>query len=163
MKSPAEQLAERAKALALRPVEDHAPMAEFVLMRRAGVLFGFHVNEVESSGRLRELTAVPGAEDWLRGITMHRGSVLSVVDLLVFWGELKRGVADMPSFVCLSTGGRAIGLLVEELLGLDETDARLEPWQGTERPGLEAVTQRRGERVHVISAERLLLDPRLAG
>ncbi len=153
-------LTERARTLAQRPTDETAPRAQFVLVRRTGLLIGLRVAEVESAGRVREITAVPGAPEWLRGATVHRGHVVSLIDLVALWGE-GRGVADLPSFVCLRLGERRLGILVEELLGFDETDAKLELWQGNERAGVASVTQRGRERVYVISAERLFASPEL--
>ena len=153
-------LTERARTLAARPADEAAPRAQFVLVRRTGLLIGLRVAEVESAGRVRDITPVPGAPEWLRGATVHRGHVVSLLDLVALWGE-GRGVADLPSFVCLRLGERRLGVLVEELLGFDETDASLESWQGTERAGVVAVTHRARERVYVISAERLFSSPEL--
>ena len=153
-------LTERARALAQRPADETAPRAQFVLVRRTGILIGLRVAEVESAGRVREITAVPGAPEWLRGATVHRGHVVSLIDLVALWGE-GRGVADLPSFVCLRLGERRLGILVEELLGFDETDAKLEVWQGSERAGVVSVTHRLRERVYVVSAERLYACPEL--
>lgn len=152
----------RARALAKKETEDAAPRAELVLVRRGGVLLGLGVHEVESSGRVKDLTPIPGAPAWLRGATFHRGHVVSLIDLLSVWGE-GQGASDLPSFVCVRLGNRRVGLLVEELLGLDEADAQLEPWRSAERPGVVSVTQRRGERVFLISAERLFSIAELEG
>jgi len=152
-------LTERARALSQRPADETTARAQFVLVRRTGLLIGLRVAEVESAGRVRDITPVPGAPEWLRGATVHRGHVVSLIDLVGLWGEA-RG-ADLPSFVCLRLGERRLGVLVEELLGFDETDASLESWQGIERAGVVAVTHRARERVLVISAERLFSSPAL--
>lgn len=160
MSSTHDILTERARTLSQRPIDEASTRAQFVLVRRTGLLIGLRVAEVESAGRVRDITPVPGAPEWLRGAAVHRAHVVSLIDLAGLWGEAGGG-ADLPSFVCLRLRERRLGLLVEELLGFDETDATLETWQGSERAGVVAVTHRGRERVLVISAERLFSSPEL--
>lgn len=132
-----------------------------VLIRRAGRLFGARVKEVAGAGRLEAITAVPGAPPWMWGATIHQGAVLSLIDLVPFLGLSQTGVADLPVYLVLMSNGSRIGLLVEELLGLEETDGEVGPNEGSEHPGIAGIARRGGEPIYVLSASVLFGDSRL--
>jgi hypothetical protein len=54
-----------------------------------------------------------------------------------------------------------VGVLVEELQGVQDVDANTTPYQGVDRSGLTEVARQRGSAILVLSAARLLQDPRL--
>jgi purine-binding chemotaxis protein CheW len=160
-KTPREVLQERARALAEEGASRQERRGALTLFRRAGQLYGLHVDEVAGAGRLREMTPVPGGPGWLIGALPFRGSVLSLIDLPKLWGTESVGVADLPTYVVLADGERRVGVLVEELLGVQEIDGAPQPYQGLARAGLSEIARKSGQPVLVLSARELMQEPRL--
>jgi purine-binding chemotaxis protein CheW len=154
-----------ARAEALATVEPEAPgvLEALTLFRLLGQLCAVRSGEVDSAGQLRELSPVPGGPAWLVGATLHRGAVLSLVDLAALWELPAPGVRDLPSFVVVTHGGRRLGVLVDQLLGNLELEGALIPYRGPARAGLHEVACRGAEPIWVISTAALLSDDRLGG
>lgn len=154
-------LKERAEVVA--HVEEQVAIATvpLSLFVRGKQIYGLRLGEVEGAGRLRQLSHVPGAPPWMVGAVQHRGSILTLVDLASFWGVELKGLADLPTFVVVSDGAQRLGILVEELLGVHEVDAAIQPYRGDERAGISEVAHLGEQAVLVISAPRLMQDGRL--
>ncbi len=154
-------LQERARQLAERPAaQEHGKLA-LTMFLRSGQVYGVRTVEVEGAGRLRELSAAPGAPSWMVGAIQHRGAVLSLIDLPAFWGMETSGVADLPTYVVISDGRSRVGLLVEELRGVHDVEMATSAYQGLERSGLTEIARQGGTPILVLSSARLLQDPRL--
>lgn len=160
-KSPEQLLEDRARALAQVPAQK-APGLALTLFERLDQLYGLRLAEVEGAGRLKDLSPVPGAPEWLVGAILHRGRVVSMIDLPSFWGLQQRGVADLPTFVVITDGRSRVGFLVEDLLGVHELPDAPSAYQGVERSGLVEVARRAERPVLVLSARKLFEDPRLS-
>jgi purine-binding chemotaxis protein CheW len=154
-------LKERAEAAA--HVEEQVAIATvpLSLFLRGKQHYGLRLSEVEGAGRLRQLSHVPGAPPWMVGAVQHRGSILTLMDLAPFWGVELKGLADLPTFVVVGDGRSQIGILVEELVGVHEVDAAIQPYRGDERVGISEIAHWDGQPVLVLSAARLLQDGRL--
>jgi purine-binding chemotaxis protein CheW len=154
-------LKERAEVAA--HVEEQVAVATvpLSLFMRGKQCYGLRLNEVEGAGRLRQLSHVPGAPPWMVGAVQHRGAILTLLDLAPFWGVELKGLADLPTFIVVGDGKQQIGLLVEELLGVHEVDAAIQPYRGDERVGVSEVAHWGTQPLLVLSAARLLQDGRL--
>jgi purine-binding chemotaxis protein CheW len=157
-----EVLKARAASLAKKPDEalERLPLTVFI---RGGQQYGLALHEVESAGRLKQLSLVPGAPPWMHGAIQHRGRVISLVDVAKLWNQSLAGVSDLPTYVVISSGGARMGVLVESLLGVHEMDGAPVVYQGAERVGVTHVARKGGIPVLLLSAARLLEDPRLKG
>jgi purine-binding chemotaxis protein CheW len=153
----------KARAEAAAHVEETVAMATvpLSLFMRGKQLYGLRLGEVEGAGRLRQLSHVPGAPPWMVGAVQHRGSILSLLDLAPFWGVEIKGLADLPTFIVVTDGRGQIGVLVEELMGVHEVDAAIQPYRGDDRVGISEVAHWGEQAVLVLSAARLLQDGRL--
>jgi chemotaxis signal transduction protein len=132
-----------------------------VLFRRDGRTWALPLDQVSGSGRLRELTVVPGGPDWLVGAVHESGRVLSLLDLPRFWGQPLRGATDLPLYLVMGRGVEAIGVVVEQLRGVVESYPGLAlPPEGSP-PGAVGLLEAAGESVLVLHADQLFRDPRL--
>jgi chemotaxis signal transduction protein len=154
-------LKQRAEALAHVDDARTTPIASLSLFLRGKQLYGVRLSEVEGAGRLRQLSTVPGAPGWMVGAVQHRGSILTLVDLAVFWGLEIRGVADLPTCGVVGDGNQRLGLLVEDLIGVQEVEATIQPYRGDERAGISEIAHFGAEPVLILSAARLMQDARL--
>lgn len=120
------------------------------------------VLSVERPGRV---TPVPFAVSWLRGVTVIRGEVTSVVDLGRFAGESEAGLSPTARLLVVSGGGITSALLVDAVRGvvlLPEPAGALPPAPGPLSPWWRGAHVTGGEIVPVIDADRLMSSPAFA-
>ena len=155
--------AERARRMAAVENREQRRGTPLALFRRHRLLYGLRLSQVLGAGRMRSLSPAPGAAAYLAGLTLHRGRLLSLVDLPTLWGHTQQGMFDLPSFVVVGVGKAELGVLTEELVGLFEVDAPISAWEGEPRVGVSAVTQHERENVIVLDAQALVTDPAITG
>ncbi len=155
-------LLERARRLAQEPPAEVAPAAlaevlEFMLADEHYAVEMAHVHEVHV---LRELTPLPGAPAFVLGIVNVRGRILSLVDLLRFFGLPERGLSDMNKIIVLRDGAMRFGVLADQILGVNKlvlAELRQPPAVGGIRADyLKGIT---AQRLILFDAGRLLADP----
>jgi purine-binding chemotaxis protein CheW len=78
-------------------------------------LFGVPIQEVDEINRHLDLTPVPHAPDYVRGVINLRGEVVTVIDLRVVLGLTPATIAPTTRNVVVSAGGERVGLLVDRI------------------------------------------------
>jgi purine-binding chemotaxis protein CheW len=144
---------ERARALARVP-EQAARAAqglEVIIFALANERYGLETRYVREVIRLSDFTPLPGAPDFLVGVTNLRGHILAVIDLRKFFGVAARGLTDTTRVIVLGDERDEFGVLADatsevHTLGLGEV---LEP------PGSVAGVAR--EYVRGVTADALLI------
>jgi purine-binding chemotaxis protein CheW len=93
-----------------------AALETWVIFRSAGESYGLPVAHVQEILRVGNITQVPQAPAWVRGITNLRGKVLPVVDF-----RLRLGFPGAPEdaeacrILVMEAHGRRIGLIVDSV------------------------------------------------
>jgi purine-binding chemotaxis protein CheW len=88
---------------------------EFVTFYVGDLLIGADILQVEEINRLVEVTPVPHAPEYVRGVINLRGEVVTVVDLRTILG-LGSGVIDQHTrTVVVNSRGEQVGLLVDRI------------------------------------------------
>jgi purine-binding chemotaxis protein CheW len=121
-------LRERARALAAPRVEDARetmPVVEFILSHER---YAFDAAWVRSVHPLRQLTVLPGTPAHVLGIVNLRGHVVAVVDIRLFFGLPRRGLADLDKVVVISDGAMEFGIVADAVPGA--RDVRRDTLQG---------------------------------
>jgi len=132
-------------------------------------LFAVPVGAVEEVLRVTTVTRLPFAPLAVRGITHHRGRVLTVLDLRVRLGLAEAEITPQSRIAVVSSRGRSIGLLVDAAFQV----AKILP-SGVQAPPADVMTERSHFIVGVYRSELgllilldvdrvLLLDPESAG
>jgi purine-binding chemotaxis protein CheW len=158
-------LDERARHLARPPAPEQAPgellvLATFALgSERYGIETGF----VREIARFLDFTPVPGAGDFLVGVTNLRGEILAVINLRRFFGVSDQGVTDLSRVVVLGRDRNEFGILADQVhdIAAVRDDEVLEPpasAPGAGRPYVRGVTK---DALIVLAGARLLGDQRL--
>jgi purine-binding chemotaxis protein CheW len=158
-------LESRARALA-RPQEREGPATgaiDVVIFALASETYAIETTFVREVTRLADLTAIPGAPEFLAGVTNYRGEILAVIDLRRLFGIPFKGLTDLSRLIVLGRGGPEFGVLADTVKGATTLDARelrsqMEPMAGIDRSFLKGVTK---EAVIALDAAALLDDPRL--
>jgi purine-binding chemotaxis protein CheW len=69
---------------------------------------------------LVDFTQVPGAPEFVLGVTNLRGDVLAIVDLRKFFRVADRGVTDLSRVLVLGTGEAELGILADAVESIDQ-------------------------------------------
>lgn len=133
---------------------------EFALAHERYALEASYVREVQP---LHDLTPLPGAPEFVRGLVNLRGEILAVIDMKRFFDLPERGIGDLHSVLFVEGAGMSFGLLADQVLG-----TRRLPLASLQ-PALPTLTEVRAdylrgvtaERLVVLDGARLLSDPRL--
>lgn len=133
-----------------------------VVFRLAGREYAVGVADVVEVLRMAALRPVPGAAAWVRGVLNYRGRVIRVVDGRARLGLPAVDPAGSASIVVVDAGGRVVGVVVDEAVGvaaLPEDAAR----PGAELAGgssaVSAVVRRGEDVVLVLDCARLCAEP----
>ncbi len=154
-------LEERARALArpLAAAGSEGAMLELVVFSIGGGRYALETRHVREVARLRDLTPVPGAADFLIGVTSIRGEFLALVDLRYTLGLPAQGLLDLSYLVVVGTERAEFGILtdaVHEVTLLPAAEVRAPP--GEARDHLRGVTR---DALAVLDGDRLMADERL--
>ncbi len=158
-------LDERARLLARPPLEEPRAGELLVLATFAlsGERYGIETRFVREIARFTDFTPVPGAGDFLVGVTNLRGEILAVVDLRKFFGLAGRGVTDLSRMLVLGEHSNEFGILgdqVHEIAALRADEVLEAPAPGF-RAGDHHVRGVTKDALIVIDGARLLRDERL--
>jgi len=91
------------------------PILQFLIDQEHYVLEQRFVREVKP---LKQITRIPQAPDWVRGITSVRGRVICVVDLRRLFGLPQHNLSDKNFLLILHYKDHEIGLLVDRIHGI---------------------------------------------
>lgn len=158
-------LDERARRAALQPdvsgrAADQAHLMTFVL---SGERYGIDPRVVREVLPLADFTVVPGAPDFVVGVTNLRGEILTVIDLRRFFGLAVKGVSDLSRLIVLGRDGAEIGVLADEareLLSIDVSEIQ-DPPESVTRIGKQYLRGVTRDALIVLSGDVLLDDQRL--
>lgn len=95
-----------------RPTAAELQIATFYV---GDLLLGIDIQQVQEINRQLDVTAVPQAPSYVRGVVNLRGEVVTVVDLRTILGLPPKTIDGESRNVVLQTGEEAIGLLVDRI------------------------------------------------
>jgi purine-binding chemotaxis protein CheW len=157
----------RARQLARPLAEPAGPGAvtEVIVFSLARERYALDAALVREIVRFADFTPVPGAADFLVGVTNLRGEILPVFDLHRFFDLPSRGLTDQSRVVVLGHDRRELGVLADEThevvsVRADEVRAPA-PSIGAGSAGREYIRGFTADALVVLDGERLLRDPRL--
>ena len=119
-------LAERAARLAQRLDDENlGEQMSLLLIQLGNELFGLDAQSVDRVQPVEQLTRVPRVPDWVRGVTNLRGRLISVVDLVRFFGLPARSPAggepkqEQRYLVVVKTSEMELALLASNVLSVE--------------------------------------------
>lgn len=158
-------LDERARLLARRAAEAPAPgeMLTLVSFSVSGERYAIEARFVREIVRLFDLTPVPGAHHFLRGVTNLRGEILAVIDIRRFFGLDADGVTDLSRVVVLGDDRNELGVLADQAHAVAEVraDQVLAPPRSAPGIGRGCVRGVTKDALIVLDGAALLRDSRL--
>lgn len=157
-------MAERARLLAQVPQEapDTSEILELMILQLGSERVGLETRYIREVNRLTDATPIPGAPDFLIGVTNLRGQVLAVMELRSLLG-ITIEKSDDPPLIVLGTDRPEFGVIVDAVhevttLRIDEILPLPGSINGVARDYLRGVTE---EALLIADGGVLLADERL--
>ncbi len=88
---------------------------EYVTFHVGDILMGIDIHQVEEINRHIDVTAVPNAPDFVRGVINLRGEVVTVVDLRTILGLPPAEIGQQARIVVVRSEDERIGLLIDKI------------------------------------------------
>ena len=88
----------------------------------SGTFFAVDVGHVREALDLPPATPLPGTPDWVLGLVSVRGTLFAVVDFGRFLRLAPATESDDPTCLVFEHGGRRLGALVSQLVGVEDLD-----------------------------------------
>jgi len=155
----------RARQLANPLPEEARPgeLLDVVVFSLARERYALESRVLREIVRLTDFTPVPGAADFLVGVTNLRGAILPVVDLRRFFGLPDRGLTDQSRVLVLGQDRPDVGVLADETheLASVRADGIFAPSATAPSGGRAYIRGFTADAVVVLDGEKLLRDPRL--
>lgn len=152
----------RACALALElppeeAVDARIEVVDFLLAYEHYAIESRYVREVHP---LENLTPVPCAPAFVRGVINLRGEILSVIDMKIFFDLPVRGLTDLDKVVVLQSEKMFFGILADSITGVRhipvaDIQASLPTLRDIRTAFLRGVTS---DRTVILDAQKLLSD-----
>lgn len=159
-------LDERARTLSQRPAREPSPedsSLEVVTFALASERYAIETRYVREVVRLVDFTPVPGAPEFVVGVTNHRGQILCIVDLRSFLGVPSIGLTDLSRVIVVGGDTAEFGVLADRTDAIDSllrSDLQ-SPSEAAIGVGCEYLLGVTRQAVLVLNGARLLQDPRL--
>lgn len=98
--------------------------ARYLTFRLDGEIYGVPILNVREIVEMQEISPVPRAAGWVRGVVNLRGRVLPVIDPKVRFGLGPVVPTDLTVIIVLQPdGGRPFGVVVDEVLEVQKLEA----------------------------------------
>lgn len=115
-----DELRRRAAALAIAPEQERESgssknIVEFTLATENYGIDSAFVIEVY---KLKDLTLLPGAPDYIPGIVSIRGNIIALVDLKKFFNLPMKGLGELNKIIILSDSKMEFGILTDSVMGI---------------------------------------------
>jgi purine-binding chemotaxis protein CheW len=161
VKSDREILKERAVRNALIIKESGGSMAEpadtleFTLLKQRFAIESRYASEVHF---IREITPIPGAPSFVSGVIIHRGRIVSLINLRTLFKMKERGLTELNKFIIISNKDNYFGIIADSITGILKKDlAEVMPPPDTIEQHLSAyITGIFPDGVIMLDAEKLL-------
>ena len=103
---------------------------QLVVFKVAGEEFGVNINEVKEIIRWEEVTRIPNAASYIKGVINLRGNIIVVNDLAMKLGLPSKDVDDDTRILVVEVGDNTVGMVVDsatEVLRLSGEKIRAAP------------------------------------
>jgi purine-binding chemotaxis protein CheW len=126
-------------------------------------IYAIELTHIRAIHPLKDLTFIPGAPKFIKGIFNLRGEIISVVDLKYFFDLPDQKPGDSSQVIILSSRDMEFGILSDAILGVTEIEksdleSALPTFTGARLEYIKGVT---GKGVAVLNDEKLINDKQM--
>ncbi len=92
--------------------------SKWLIFAWGSLLYGLALPQVREVGSIEHLCTLPGLPPYVLGIVHHRGMILSVVDLRIWWG-LPMDESKANSLIVLANHERCFGVCATSIVRIE--------------------------------------------
>ncbi len=94
---------------------NHEPMIRLITFKLDNETYGIEVNQVREILRINQTFPVPGAPDYVLGITNIRGNVITVLDARIRFNLSKVEYTDNARMIVVESGNDTVAVVVDSV------------------------------------------------
>ena len=100
-------------------LEDDAQRGKFMTFRTGKEYFGINISYVNDIIMMQPITAIPEAEDYIKGLINLRGKIIPVIDVRTRFKMEPQEYTDRTCIIVINVKTTVIGLIVEQIAEVD--------------------------------------------
>ena len=100
-------------------LEDDAQRGKFMTFRTGKEYFGINISYVNEIIMMQPITAIPEAEDYIKGLINLRGKIIPVIDVRTRFKMEPQEYTDRTCIIVINVKTTVIGLIVEQIAEVD--------------------------------------------
>ncbi len=100
-------------------LEDDAQRGKFMTFRTGKEYFGINISYVNEIIMMQPITAIPEAEDYIKGLINLRGKIIPVIDVRTRFKMEPQEYTDRTCIIVIHVKTTVIGLIVEQIAEVD--------------------------------------------
>ena len=100
-------------------LEDDAQRGKFMTFRTGKEYFGINISYVNEIIMMQPITAIPEAEDYIKGLINLRGKIIPVIDVRTRFKMEPLEYTDRTCIIVINVKTTVIGLIVEQIAEVD--------------------------------------------
>ena len=100
-------------------LEDDAQRGKFMTFRTGKEYFGINISYVNEIIMMQPITAIPEAEDYIKGLINLRGKIIPVIDVRTRFKMEPQEYTDRTCIIVTNVKTTVIGLIVEQIAEVD--------------------------------------------
>ena len=100
-------------------LEDDAQRGKFMTFRTGKEYFGINISYVNEIIMMQPITAIPEAEDYIKGLINLRGKIIPVIDVRTRFKMGPQEYTDRTCSIVINVKTTVIGLIVEQIAEVD--------------------------------------------
>lgn len=143
------------------------PILQWVTFKLEGERYGINVMQVQEVLRQSEIAPVPGAPDYVIGITNLRGNVVPVIDSRRRFGLPSKEADDVTRIIIFEVNGHVAGMQVDsvaEVVYLHQSEIDNAPSVNSDDSSrfIQGVSTREGSLLILVDVDKILSDHEIA-
>ena len=100
-------------------LEDDAQRGKFMTFRTGKEYFGINISYVNEIIMMQPITAIPEAEDYIKGLINLRRKIIPVIDVRTRFKMEPQEYTDRTCIIVINVKTTVIGLIVEQIAEVD--------------------------------------------
>ena len=100
-------------------LEDDGQRGKFMTFRTGKEYFGINISYVNEIIMMQPITAIPEAEDYIKGLINLRGKIIPVIDVRTRFKMEPQEYTDRTCIIVINVKTTVIGLIVEQIAEVD--------------------------------------------
>lgn len=100
-------------------LEEDSQKGKFMTFRSGREYFGINISFVNEIIMMQPITAIPEAEDYIKGLINLRGKIIPVIDVRTRFKMEPQEYTDRTCIIVINVKSTVIGLIVEQIAEVD--------------------------------------------